>query len=286
MRLPVTVIVVGNLTAGGTGKTPLVAWLAQVLKEAGMQVGISCRGYGALGAGQIRKVTSSDRASDVGDEALLLAEACGCAVIAGPDRVRAVRRLAEVEGCGIVICDDGLQHLRLARDIEICVVDGMRRFGNGRCLPAGPLREPVSRLSEVHAVVVNGGHAIGDEVPMRLVPGAPRSLLQPLRTLESWQPAGAPVHAVAGIGNPTRFFDMLRVLGIACVEHPFPDHHAYRVEDLDFGDDALVLMTEKDAVKCREFAREGWWSVPVRADLPASFRRQILDLVSAVHHGS
>lgn len=266
-RLPVPVLVVGNLTVGGTGKTPLTVALVEALRVRGFQPGVVSRGYG----GSRREPTLLGDAPDpaeVGDEPCLI-RAYGVPVAVGHARVAAAKLLLAA-GCNVVVADDGLQHYRLARDVEICVIDGTRRFGNGRLLPLGPLREPLSRLRGVDFLVCNGGEARHGEVPMRLQGGSANALTDggtcPLDDF-----AGRRVHAVAGIGHPQRFFADLRAHGIEVSEHAFPDHHAYVPADLDFGDGQPVLMTAKDAVKCRRFATAGWWSVPVQAVLPEAF---------------
>ena len=281
----VPVVVVGNLTVGGTGKTPLVLWLARLLAEHGWHPGIATRGYGALGPGDIVRVLPVDDPGRVGDEPLLLAQRGGVPVIAAPDRVRAASRLVSECGCDVIVCDDGLQHLRLQRDIEILVVDGERRFGNGRCLPAGPLREPASRAEQVDLVIVNGAAAGPDEMAMQLHAGDAVALGDDgqLRSLDSF--ADGEVHAVAGIGNPSRFFDTLAAHRIAARPHAFPDHHRFVADDLDFGDDLPVLMTEKDAVKCRAFARPGVWFVPVTAVLPGHLGQWILERLVELRNG-
>jgi len=271
-RIGRPVLVVGNLTVGGTGKTPLVAWLAQRLHARGLKVGIVSRGYGRAGSAP-RFVEHDSRWQDVGDEPLLLRRATGCSVVVAADRVAGARMLA-AQGADVIIADDGLQHLRLARDCEIVVIDGTRGFGNGSLLPAGPLREPVSRLASVDAIVTNGMAAQPSSFEMTLVPLPPQSLAG-----QGGQP-GRRVHAVAGIGNPQRFFDTLRTQGFDPIEHPFPDHHAFTAADLQFRDDLPVLMTEKDAVKCAAFADVRMWSVPVAAQLGESQARELLERVS------
>lgn len=272
VRLPAPVIVIGNLTAGGTGKTPLTIALAEALRARGFRPGVVSRGHG----GERRAAILLDEAPDpaeVGDEPCLI-RASGVPVAVGRDRPAAAQLLVGC-GCDVVIADDGLQHYRLARDLEICVIDGVRRFGNGRLLPAGPLREPLRRLLRVDLRVCNGGAPQGDEYPMRLAGGAAVTLdgthARPLPDF-----AGRRVHAVAAIGNPARFFDSLRDAGVEVVEHAFPDHHAFSAGELAFGDDAPVLMTDKDAVKCRGFSRADWWRVPVRAELPEAFIDAVL----------
>ena len=274
-KLPVPVIVVGNLTAGGTGKTPLTIALAEALRAHGRRPGVVSRGYGG---NRREPLLLGDQpvAAEVGDEPCLI-RASGASVAVGRDRPAAARLLLEA-GCDVLLADDGLQHYRLARDMEICVIDGVRRFGNGRLLPLGPLREPLSRLRDVDFRVCNGGAAADGEVPMRLEGGIARALAggreQPLA---AWR--GQRVHAVAGIGNPQRFFDSLRAQGIEVIEHSFADHHAFAPSELEFGDGLPLLMTAKDAVKCHAFARDHWWSVPVRAVLPEAFFDALLGCI-------
>ena len=265
-RLPVPVVVVGNLTVGGSGKTPLVIWFTRFLREQGWRPGIVTRGYGGQAARWPQTVTPESDPESVGDEPVLLAREAGCPVVADPDRVRAAERLVRL-GCNIVVSDDGLQHYRLARDFEIAVIDGARRFGNGRCLPAGPLREPVSRLKEVQARVTLGEAQAG-EWAMALEAKSFHRLEAPEATAEVDRFQGQPMHAVAGIGHPARFFDQLRRLGLDIVPHPFPDHHRFRERDLVFGDAHETVMTQKDAVKCERLAGvTGWYlAVEVRPD--------------------
>lgn len=267
VRLPCPVIVVGNITAGGTGKTPLTLALVDALRGRGYRPGVVSRGYG----GSQHQPSLLDEAPDpdkVGDEPCLI-RASGVPVAVGRDRPAAAQLLIDA-GCNLIIADDGLQHYRLARDVEICVVDGERRFGNARLLPAGPLREPLQRLRQVDFRVCNGDNPQVGEVPMRLSGGFARALCdgreQALATF-----SGRRVHAVAAIGHPQRFFASLAKQGLDVMAHPFPDHHVFTPEDLAFADDFPVLMTEKDAVKCRGFAQSHWWSAPVKADLPAGF---------------
>ena len=271
-RMPVPVIVVGNITAGGAGKTPLVAALARALREAGMHPGIVSRGYGGNAPGPEAVHPKSDPARS-GDEPVLLA-ARGFPVWIGRKRVEAALALLSAEPeCDILIADDGLQHYALARDFEIAVIDGSKGLGNGWLLPAGPLREPPSRLDSVDAVVINSPS--GARIPD--TPGVPRfdmflggTTFLNVDTLEAASPTrfeGLRVHAVAGIGNPERFFDRLASLGIGFVPHPFPDHHPYRASDLDFENRDAVLMTEKDAVKCKGLAPGKCWFLPVEAEI-------------------
>ncbi len=263
------VIVVGNLTAGGSGKTPLVIALVEALRARGRKPGVVSRGYGGTEHGPLLLDDLPDPAS-VGDEPCLIRRRAGVEVAVGRDRAAAARLLL-ARGVDVVIADDGLQHLALARDIEICVIDGQRRFGNGLLLPAGPLREPLSRLDGIAFRVCNGGAAQAGEVPMELVGdvAVPVERAAATRPLAAF--AGQRVHAVAAIGNPQRFFSALRARGLDVIEHAFADHHAFVADDLAFGDELPVLMTEKDAVKCVRFAAARHWCVPVRAHLPESF---------------
>jgi tetraacyldisaccharide 4'-kinase len=274
VRVARPVIVVGNLTAGGSGKTPLVIALVTRLREAGLKAGIVSRGHGGRERGPMLLDDLPDPAR-VGDEPSLLRRRTGCEVAIGRDRAAAAALLLG-RGVDVIVADDGLQHHRLARDVEVCVVDGQRRFGNRRLLPAGPLREPLSRLRTVDFVVCNGGAAQAGEVPMRLVGevAVPVRLAPVSRPLEAF--AGQRVHAVAGIGHPERFFDGLRAHGIDVIAHAFADHHPFAREDIAFDDDLPVLMTEKDAVKCVAYAGPRHWCVPVRAELPQDFLDAVL----------
>ncbi len=267
VRLPVPVIVVGNLTVGGTGKTPLTIALAEALRARGYRPGVVSRGYGGRQRGPLLLGDTPDPA-EVGDEPCLI-RAAGVPVAIGRERPVAAQTLLDA-GCDVVIADDGLQHYALARDVEICVIDGVRRFGNQRLLPAGPLREPLARLERVDFRVCNGAEPAPGEFPMQLQAGEVVALHNGVRrSLADF--AGQRVHAVAAIGNPSRFFASLRAAGIEPVEHAFADHHAFVAGDLEFDDQLPVLMTDKDAVKCRRFARPNWWRVPVRAELPVVF---------------
>jgi len=267
VRLPILVIVIGNLSVGGTGKTPLTIAVVAALRARGYRPGVVSRGYGGNQREPSLLGDTPDPAQ-VGDEPCLI-HASGVPVAVGRDRPAAARLLLDT-GCNVLVADDGLQHYRLARDVEICVIDGVRRFGNRRLLPAGPLREPLGRLQRVDLRVCNGGIAEDGEYPMQLRGGDVVALddgrIQSLASFRDQR-----VHAVAAIGNPQRFFDSLRAAGIAPIEHAFADHHDFAATDLDFADGLPVLMTDKDAVKCRRFAQPHWWRVPVQADLPQAF---------------
>ena len=272
------IVVVGNLSAGGTGKTPLVIAIAKLLARRGLRVGVVCRGYRGSASRWPRQVRSDSDPNRVGDEAVLLARRTGGPVAAGPNRIAAARILFRRAKCDVILSDDGLQHLRLARDVEIVVVDGVRRHGNGRCMPAGPLREPLGRLASVDLVVVNGAARSG-ELEMQLVAGDAVSLVDAgqTRPLDSFR--GAPVHAVCAIGHAERFFRTLEAHGVTIVRHPFPDHHPFREAEIRFPDGAPVLMTEKDAVKCERFADARHWYVPVEAVLSSALEARLLAIL-------
>ena len=271
-RAGLPVIVVGNLIAGGSGKTPLAMWIAERLRAQGLKPAIVSRGYGGS-AEAPREATIASDPGEVGDEPILLARRSGCPVWVGPDRLAVIAAMrAQHPDCNVVVLDDGLQHYRLARDVEIAVVDA-RGFGNGFLLPAGPLREPRGRLRSVGAVIA---HDI-DKAEVQRWTGARPVFAMTLqgeelhratdardrRTLRNF--AGQRVHAVAGIGNPARFFRYLERFGVLALPHPFPDHHPFSAGDLEFGDEDPVLMTEKDAVKCKRFAKPNHWVLPVCA---------------------
>ena len=278
LRQPRPVVVVGNLTVGGSGKTPLVAWLAAALGARGIRVGIVSRGYGGTGTGETL-VTPATDPSVAGDEPVLLARRTGVPVAVGRDRARAAALLPPA--VALIIADDGLQHYRLARDLEILVIDGERRFGNERLLPAGPLREPAARALDVDFTVVNGGDTRPGDIAMTLMPGDLVALgggtRRPLAELR-----GERVHAVAAIGNPGRFFATLRAAGLEPIEHSHPDHARLARGDLDFGDGLPVLMTEKDAVKCPELARTGVYWLEVAAAIGAADAERLLARVASL----
>lgn len=276
-RMSVPVIMVGNLTVGGTGKTPMVLWLVQFLRSHGYHPGIVSRGYGSR-ARHPQSVSATSDPTLAGDEPVLLAQRAQCPIWVGVGRVQVARALLSAKpDCDVLISDDGLQHYRLQRDIEIVVVDGQRRFGNGRMLPAGPLREPLSRMKSADAVVVNGGDIAPGEYAMRLSGDIFVHLRDRSRSATAHDFVGRRLHAVAGIGYPSRFFGHLRQLGLDVIEHPFPDHHIYQPHELQFDDADAILMTEKDAVKCAGFAPENVWVLAVDAEVDAAFGNKILE---------
>lgn len=274
-QLPLPVIVVGNITVGGTGKTPFVVWLCTQLRAAGLHPGIVLRGYGGRNRGLLAVTPRTDPAL-AGDEAVLLARRAGVPVMACRDRPRGARGLLS-EGCDVVIADDGLQHYRLGRRVEIGMLDGRRRFGNGYCLPSGPLRERRGRWDSLDFRVTQGAPAEG-EWGMRLegteAYALDGSVHVPVETLKR-------VHAVAGIGHPDRFFTYLERLGLQVVAHAFADHHNYTARDLVFDSDDPIIMTEKDAVKCERFAQVGHWYLPVTAAVDPNLAQRILVRITA-----
>ncbi len=271
-RLPVPVVVVGNVTVGGTGKTPLTLALVEALRRRGWRPGIISRGYGAVVPG-VREVFPADDPLEAGDEPVLMARRARVPVWIAKDRASAGRALLQAHPeINLLISDDGLQHLALARDVEIAVVDGRRLLGNGALLPAGPLREPRARLDAVDAVVLNGAlrHVIPTRSPqfgMTLQGLAWVSLSPDAREVALDHFRGQTCHAVAGIGHPERFFEYLQTLGITVIPHAFPDHHAFAPEELRFDLSAPLLMTEKDGIKCQGFGLPAAWMLPVCAVL-------------------
>lgn len=272
-KLVVPVIIVGNITIGGTGKTPLVIWLVRFLKKQGFKPGVISRGYGGQAEQWPQQVDPDSDPLLVGDEAVVIAKNANCPVVVAPNRFEAGELLLQNNDCDIIVSDDGLQHYSLHRDFEICVIDGKRRHGNGRCLPAGPLREPESRLRSIDAVVCNGVEVSGEfhmtfeAIQIKQVNG------HDSRAFTDFNAEA--VHAIAGTGNPDRFFDTLRDLGLSIIEHPFEDHYNFKSLDINFEDNAEVIMTEKDAVKCRDFANNHHWYLPIEAKLPKIFEQRL-----------
>ncbi len=276
--LPVPVIVIGNITVGGTGKTPLLICLAELLKKEGFKPGIISRGYGGQAVTWPQWVDAGSTAEQVGDEAVLIAKQTGCPMAVSPIRADAARLVLEQSDCNVILSDDGLQHYALHRDIEIAVIDGERRFGNGYCLPAGPLREPIERLQSVDFIVVNGEKSEDNEFSMQLSGNIAINMLTgEEKALQEFSAGNC--HALAGIGNPERFFKLLESAGLSCKSHSFPDHYKFQSSDVWFPNAESVLMTEKDAVKCMTFAGNQHWYVPVTAVPETGFAEKLLDLL-------
>lgn len=277
VNFAVPVIVVGNISVGGTGKTPMVIWLAEFLQQQGYHPGIVSRGYGGKAGATPTLVTAGTDTKVAGDEAVLIARRTQCPMWVGRDRIAVIRGLlATHQGIDVIISDDGMQHYRMPRNIEIAMIDGARRFGNELCLPAGPLREPVARLKEVDFRVVTGSLADDLEYAMELDGDELVNLRSTGKQLSLSALQDVPVHAVAGVGNPSRFFMRLEQAGLKVTRHQYPDHHAYRPEDLQFGDQRMIIMTEKDAVKCGVFADQRFWYLPVKARLEKRYAHDLL----------
>lgn len=278
-RFSVPVIVVGNITVGGTGKTPLVIWLVNFLKTQGYRPGVIMRGYKGSADTWPQLVDAESDSKSVGDEALVIARGTRMPVVVDPDRPRAVRELLNKFDVNIVISDDGLQHYSLGRDLEIIVVDAINGLGNGFLLPAGPLREGKWRLNTADFVVYNGDRKASDCFMIYQRAGKLVNLLTAEeKDLSAWKQES--VHAVAGLGNPQRFFDMLAMAGVIVTQHVFPDHHHYSKHDITFADNRPIVMTEKDAVKCQSFAHEGCWYLALEVEVDASFSDAIAQAVA------
>ena len=273
-QVDIPVIIIGNITVGGTGKTPLIIWLADYLKQSGFKPGIISRGYGGRAKKWPQQVRPDSNPSQVGDEPVLLAQRTKCPVAVAPARYRAALELQGLGTCDVILCDDGLQHLELHRDLEIAVVDGDRRFGNGHILPAGPLREATTRLESVDLVVANA-RAGKNEFLMEYSPVSLISLNDETQTLDFEKLRGIQVNAVAGIGNPQRFYSYLRGLGCQVIKREFPDHYDFRQKDIEFGNDYPVIMTEKDAVKCRSIAHENCYYLKIDVQMTNTFEHRL-----------
>ena len=286
---PVPVVVVGNITVGGTGKTPLVTALVTALQGRGYRPGIISRGFGAEDGDVPVWVTPESDPVKVGDEPVMLARQLSVPLVVDADRVRGAQYLLAGCDCNLLIADDGLQHYNLQRHIELLVLDGDRLLGNRLCLPAGPLREPPQRMDQVDLILVNSSSEtlpeLWDDVETQR-PGQFCFSLQPADLISvcgSAQPVPTVgrVHAVAGIGHPERFFNTLRTLGYEVIAHPFPDHHPFTSADITFDDDLPVLMTAKDAVKCVAFATDRHWYLPVTARVPEPCIEQLVAMIDA-----
>ncbi len=283
-QIDAPVIIVGNISVGGTGKTPLVIWLAEYFKSKGFRPGIISRGYGGKFSGKTQQVRPDSNPSLVGDEPVLIAIRTNCPVAIAVQRRRAAEELIKRCDCNLILCDDGMQHYSLGRDMEIAVIDGQRRFGNRHCLPAGPLREPKSRLKTVDLVVskyIAGRH----EYKMEYAYGDLVSLKDSSRTMSVSSLNSQSVHAIAGIGNSDRYYSYLRNQKLHLIMHEFPDHHPFTAEDVTFNDGLPVVMTEKDAVKCVDYATEHHWCLPITAILPESFTYRLDTLMKEIING-
>ncbi len=278
--LEVPVVVVGNITVGGTGKTPVVIWLARFLRDRGVQVGIVARGYRGTARCWPQQVRPDSDPKVVGDEPVVIARRTGCPVAVGPDRRAAAEALLTHHRCEVLISDDGLQHYALPRDLEIAVIDGVRRFGNGFLIPAGPLRERPQRLRSVDLIVVNGLAGQGEH-GMKMVSEGLVNVNNPGKTCDLQAFSGRRVHAVVGIGHPRRFLDQLRQSGLEVLPHVFRDHHRYSAAEVQFNDDLPVIMTEKDAVKCRGLVSDNAWFLAVKAVFEPRFQHE---LISKLRH--
>ncbi len=287
-RAEAPVIIVGNITAGGTGKTPTVLWLVEQLRLRGFTPGIVSRGYGGSKADTSMRVEPATDPAVAGDEPVLLARRGMCPVVVDPDRVRASAMLVD-DGADVIVADDGLQHYRLERDYEICVIDGSRGLGNRRLLPSGPLREGPRRLENVEQVLVNGEldgseyelttaeqNAISFQLVATEACRLNGSLARPIERF-----SGSTVHGVAAIGNPQRFFDLLREHGIQVIEHSYADHQPLTESDLEYGDDFEVFMTEKDAVKFGTHVKDKLWYVPVELSMDPTDSGPLLEQIES-----
>ncbi|GIU13857.1 tetraacyldisaccharide 4'-kinase [Shewanella glacialipiscicola] len=275
--MPIPVIIVGNITVGGSGKTPTVIYLIELLRQHGFKPGVISRGYGVDIQG-VKTVNLDASAAEVGDEPAMIVARTQVPMVVGAKRVDAATALIAEFGVDVIICDDGLQHYALARDIELVVIDGQRGLGNGLLLPAGPLREGAWRLESVDFVLSNGGPAAKGQFEMQLAPTAVKPVKYDSTASKYTFDKSQPLVAMAGIGNPARFFESLRDQGYQlALCHGFDDHQAYDKTQLrDLAKGLPLLMTEKDAVKCRDFAQENWWYLAVDAKLPSQFDQQLL----------
>lgn len=265
-RFSMPVIVVGNITVGGTGKTPLVIWLADFFLSKGHKPGIISRGYGGSNQDPVAVTVQSD-VSQVGDEALIIVRNTNCPLVVAPNRVAAAQKLIDDFACDLIISDDGLQHYALGRTLEIAVLNGANRYGNGFCLPAGPLRESIARLQKVDFVIVNSGATNINEYAMQIIADKFYRVNNTKVSKSVTEFAKQKVHAVAAIGNPSRFFNFLRSLNLNIIEHPFPDHYRFQTGDCNFTDNLPIIMTEKDAVKCQSFAQDNFWYLKINLEL-------------------
>ena len=277
-------IVVGNIVAGGTGKTPLVIWLAKYFKGKGFLPGIVSRGYGGTYLSNIELVKPTSNPLLVGDEPVIIARNTNCPVVVAKKRAKGAKELVEKYNCNIILCDDGMQHYSLARDIEIAVIDGQRRFGNNYCFPAGPLREPKNRIFKAD-LIVSKYNARKCEHKMDYTYNQLVSLNELPKTIPVSDLHGMTVHAIAGINNPDHFFSYLRSHKLELIIHKFPDHYSFTKDDVRFDDNFPVVMTEKDAVKCLNYSSDKHWYVPISAELPKSFIYDLDKLMEKIING-
>ena len=280
------VIVVGNISVGGTGKTPMVIWLVNLLKAYGMNPGIVSRGYKGTADSWPQRVSPRSNPVVVGDEAVIISQQTGRPMYTGPDRVACINKMTSENHIDIIISDDGLQHYKMPRDIEIIMIDGVRRFGNQLCLPAGPLRETTRRLEKADFLVTTGSDkTLGPEYSMQLIGKELINIRNPHKRKLLRDFRDEPVHAVAGIGYPPRFFSALSAVGLKVVMHPFKDHHVFSPNDFRFKNKFPVIMTEKDAVKCKHLAGEDFWYLPVKAKLGHDFGSALIKKLKVVQRG-
>jgi tetraacyldisaccharide 4'-kinase len=279
-KISVPVIIVGNITVGGTGKTPCVIWLAKQLTQAGFRPGIISRGYGSQADSYPQNVTAQSDPAIVGDEPVIISRHSHCPMAISPKRSEAAEYLLQHYDCNIIIADDGLQHTALKRDIEIVVVDGQRLFGNKLCLPAGPLREPLSRLECIDFIVYNGSD--NNKFNMVLTQGIAINLVDNTITQALSDFKNHNAHAIAGIGNPNRFFEQLIEHGLTIQPHAFTDHYHFQASDLAFDDSKPILMTEKDAVKCQAFATKNMWFIPIEATISGKLEQKIIQKLAEI----
>jgi len=280
-KAPLPVIVVGNITVGGTGKTPFIIELIKQLQQQGKRPGVISRGYGGQSQHWPLVVNDQTDAVTVGDEPQLIFQHTKCPIVVGPKRKNDIELLLEKFKCDVILSDDGLQHYALQRDIEICIVDAIKLYGNGWFLPAGPMRESLARLKQVDMVLSNGGN--DKMLSFKIIPTICVPVVQnELQNIELKIFSGKTVHAVAGIGNPQRFFSMLEQYNIKVIPHAYADHHRYQLSDLVFNDDYSVLMTEKDAVKCGGLTLNNHWSVPIRVALSESAQHKVNQIIDSI----
>lgn len=287
-RPDIPIVIIGNISVGGTGKSPLVTHLIDWLRSEGVRPGIISRGYGGKAPAYPYQVTMESLPEHCGDEPLMIFKRSQCPIVVDPNRLAAAKALAATGEVDVILADDGLQHYRLERDLEIVVMDAKRMFGNGLCLPAGPLREPPDRLDSVDLLILNGKLVEGQANPH---PNTHNMILSPDKWIRSDQSAiaakdfpfkGKKVHAIAGIGNPERFFITLEEMGLEVIPHPFADHHPFKAEDLQFEDDYPILLTEKDAVKCHDFWPENAWALTVAPKLDEAFYTGFLNRIRLI----